>query len=125
MALKKEDQWIAVAGLGAVAFGYWYYKSHQTASASDSTSSADTSSTDSGTPDIYIPSYDLAANNVVGSNQIYYGNQPTSVSGTPAQGIYSSPVLASNVSPAAAGGSSMRVTSTATSGQAMTMPVNM
>ena len=124
MALKKEDQWIAVAGLGAVAFGYWYYKSHQTASASDSTSSADTSG-DTTEPDIYIPSYDLAANNVVGSNQIYYGNQPTSVSGTPAQGIYSSPVLASNVSPAATGGSSMRVTSTATSGQAMTMPVNM
>lgn len=124
MALKKEDQWIAVAGLGALGFGYWYYKSHQTAVASDS--STDNTSDTSSTPDIYIPSYDLAGNNVVGPSQIYSGGGVKT--GAPGVGSYSTPTApaVSTTSPqAATSNSTMRTSTVATSGQAMTMPVNM
>jgi hypothetical protein len=118
MALKKEDHWLAIVGLGGLAFGYWYYKSHSSSTASSDSSSADTSATDT-TPNVVIPGYDLAAENTVGPGQVYYqgGNASgtTTPEGTPAQ-----PSRPTVMQPQSA----MPVGTVATNGQHLALPMN-
>jgi hypothetical protein len=118
MALKKEDHWVAIVGLGGLAFGYWYWKSHSSTAASADTSTSDTSA-DTGTQQMMIPSYDLAAENTVGPGQVYYqgGNTSgtTTPSGAPAQST--NPGVLQPVSSKTSG-------TVATNGQHMALPMN-
>lgn len=79
MAVAKEDYWVIVAGLGAVAAGYWYWTKNKAANGvSDSnTTSSDTTSSD--------PTIDPTASN---ANQLIQSYEADSVGSTTPTQLY-------------------------------------
>lgn len=70
MALKPEDHWMAIAALGGIAFGYWYWThKNSTTNASDSTASTATAESPSASP--LIAGMSGQANNVTTPSMVY------------------------------------------------------
>lgn len=72
MAVKKEDYWVIVAGMGAIGAAYWYWTKRNTASgtATNASQDATTATADQGAM-TYYPSMEGASQNIVTASQIY------------------------------------------------------
>jgi cytoskeletal protein RodZ len=79
MAVAKEDYWVIVAGLGAVAAGYWYFTKNKAANDVSSGSSTSSTSTDSS------PTIDTTATN---ANELIQSYDASSVGSTTPNQLY-------------------------------------
>jgi hypothetical protein len=119
VALNRET--LAIVGLGGAGFAYWYWKRNQNATSAPASTSDTVDNGATGGDGIYIPSYDLAANNVAGASQIY-GQGTSGLTGpgvSPSVPIAPASGVAGPIKPVSSGG--MRTTTT--NGQAMALPV--
>jgi len=119
MALNRET--LAIVALGGAGFAYWYWKRNQSATSTPADTGDTTDTGATGGDGIYIPSYDLAANNVAGASQIY-GQGASGLTGpgsTPGGPIAPATGTAGPIQAVNSG--AMRTT--AIRGQAMALPV--
>jgi len=123
MALEGRRETLGIIAIGAAAFGYWYWKQHSSSAATSNAAEPDAGDTSAaGGSNIYVPGFDMAADNVVGPSQIYYPGGPVSGLTGPSAPVSAAGTAASN--PAVSSSVSNGVRMSPTSGQAMPLPAH-